>query len=242
MKLKVIDTGSDGNCFLLKPNNGHAMLIECGARSWEVMKKGLNYKFDNICACLISHEHKDHCVHAERLTNYGIELFSTFETLQFIRVSNQTAIKPGRQFEICNFKIVSFEIIHDAFNPVGFLINHPECGTICFATDTRDLSYDFPNVDHWIIEANYSEPKMRDNIEHEILNGFLANRIYNNHMSIETTCKVLKKNASIRTKTVTLIHMSEDNGDEKEFEKMVMSAIGIKPVVAKKGTIVELFK
>lgn len=56
MKLKVLGSGSNANCYLLQSNSGETLIIECGVHLKEI-KKALNFNMRNVVGCLISHEH-----------------------------------------------------------------------------------------------------------------------------------------------------------------------------------------
>jgi len=73
MKLKILGTGSSGNCYVLKPENGKSLMIECGL-TFANIKKGLDFDL-NIEACLLTHEHKsDHAKCPQEIINAGISL------------------------------------------------------------------------------------------------------------------------------------------------------------------------
>ena len=55
MKLKVLASGSSGNCYLISSSR-ESILIECGIR-FKAIKNKLNFDLSNIAGCLISHEH-----------------------------------------------------------------------------------------------------------------------------------------------------------------------------------------
>lgn len=56
MKVKVLRSGSSGNCFILQANDGETLIIECGVDFKEV-KKELNFDIKGVVGCLITHEH-----------------------------------------------------------------------------------------------------------------------------------------------------------------------------------------
>jgi len=53
--IKVIGSGSSGNCYLAN-FNGTQILLECGL-PFKVIQKALNFKLSSIEACLVTHEH-----------------------------------------------------------------------------------------------------------------------------------------------------------------------------------------
>ena len=55
MELKVLGSGSSGNCYILE-NDNEALIIEAGLPFMEV-KKALNFNVMKIKAVLVSHTH-----------------------------------------------------------------------------------------------------------------------------------------------------------------------------------------
>ena len=53
--IKVIGSGSSGNCYLANIN-GTKLLLECGL-AIKVIQKALNFKLSEVYACLLTHEH-----------------------------------------------------------------------------------------------------------------------------------------------------------------------------------------
>lgn len=240
MKLKVIGTGSSGNCYYLKPEIGKGILIECGL-PFRKIKEGIDFDLFNVAGCILSHEHKaDHARCPQELINSGIPVYMSYGTAVATKVNNPTCIIAGDQFEIGDFKIKAFKVVHDAVEPFGFMISHPEMGNMVFATDTKELNYEFEGVNHWLIEANFSETIMLDGLEKDRLSAHLANRVYENHMSVETCIELLQKHSMKNCHSITLIHLSSTNAWGELFEGMVTRAIGIKPNIAKNGLTFEL--
>lgn len=55
MRLTVINSGSDGNTYLLESNN-EILILDCGMSMKEV-KKALNFDLSKIVGCFITHAH-----------------------------------------------------------------------------------------------------------------------------------------------------------------------------------------
>jgi phosphoribosyl 1,2-cyclic phosphodiesterase len=239
MKLHIIGSGSSGNCYYLKPENGKGLLIECGL-PFKKIKEGINYDLFNVAGCLTTHEHKDHAKCPQELINSGIPVYMSFGTGAALKLNNPTCIIAGDLYEIGEFRVKAFEVEHDAKQPLGFLIYHPEMGSMVFATDTKTIKYQFEDVNHWLIEANFSETIMLDGLTKEGINAHLANRVYDNHMSIETCIEVLENNDLSNCRSITLIHLSSTNAWGELFQDLVSRSIGIKPKIAKKGLTISL--
>jgi len=238
MELKILGSGSKGNSYLLKPKEGKSLLIECGL-TWKKTKKELDYDL-NIAGCIATHEHFDHIKCYNDVMKAGIPFYCSYGTATALKLISNHNLKERDKVNIGDFIVLVFGVDHDAAQPLGFIINHPECGNIVFATDTKSLNHKFGNINHWIIEANYSETIMMEELEEEQLSGHLANRIYDNHMSLETCINVLKENELFQTRTITLIHLSSKNAWGDMFIDMVSRMVGIKPYIAEKGLIVNL--
>ena len=58
MKLKVLGSGSSGNCYILE-NDTEALIIEVGVPFKDV-KVALNFDIKKIKAVIVTHEHGDH--------------------------------------------------------------------------------------------------------------------------------------------------------------------------------------
>ena len=238
MKLKVINSGSNGNCYVLKPKKGPSLMLECGVTIKQI-KQSLNYDLD-IAACILTHEHGDHARSAKDIIQAGIPLICSNGTAEALELDRATTINFNQPFFAGSFIIMPFHVYHDAKEPYGFLINHPEMGDMVFATDTSSLPVKFEKVNHWLIEANYSVQYMIDNLASDKLNSYLADRIVKNHMSLETCIETMQVNNGSNAKSITLIHLSSNNANAEHFTTRVMREIGIKPNVAVAGLDIEL--
>ncbi|AYE35284.1 MBL fold metallo-hydrolase [Clostridium septicum] len=229
--IKILATGSKGNCYLIQAGD-EKLLLECGI-TWNEILKGLDFNIKGILGCLISHEHKDHSKSYKKIIKNGIDVYTSKGTLAGIgntpKGRRDKIIKASEKFKIGNFNILPFEIEHDAFEPLGFIIGHPKLGKILFATDTYYLKYKFKNIDHILIECNYSEKILHDLEPHRA-------RVLKSHMSLETLVTALKTWDLSRTKDIILIHISDKNGDSEEFKKEIESITGIKTIIAAPGT------
>lgn len=239
MRLKVIRSGSHGNAYLLY-NEQEALLIECGVKFKEI-KRALNFDLSKLVGCILTHEHGDHAKGVKEVLNAGIEIYSSGGTLDAIGGNhhNMTAIPNNFPFKLGEFKILSFDVRHDAEDPCGFLINHPECGTVLFLTDTFYCPYTFKGLNNIIIEANYSKEIMREKLSDR---AFLRDRILQSHMSIETCIDLLKANDLSQVNNILLIHLSDSNSNEKEFKQAIRNITAANVDVAYDGMDIEFNK
>ena len=238
MKLKVIGSGSKGNAYLLY-NEQEALLIECGVNIKEI-KKALDFNLSKVAGCLVSHEHGDHAKSIKEVMAAGIDVYATEGTHTACNTLINHRSKVLRSMiTVGGFKISAFDIRHDAAEPCGFLINHPECGNTLFLTDTFYCPYTFKNLHNIIVECNFSEKIIRERLAEM---EFLKNRIFQSHMSLETCKEFLKANDLSQTNNIVLIHLSDGNSDEAYFKSEITQLTGKTVTVADKGLEINLDK
>lgn len=232
--IKVIATGSTGNSYIIQAGE-EILLLELGI-NFKNIKKELGFDLSKVVGALVTHEHKDHCkcinevisagvdVYMSKGTAAGIEFKAPVETVNY-RVHQ---LKHAESYHIGNFLVVPFNTQHDVNEPLGFLIYHKDIGKILFATDTYYLKNTFRDIDHILIECNYSEDVLPQ------LPPWRA-RTIKSHMSLETLKDTLKFWNLKKTKDITLIHISSDNGNPDRFQKEIEKLTGIKTYAAVPG-------
>ena len=249
MKLKVLGSGSSGNCYLLQDKK-EILMLECGL-SYKTILRGLNFNLSSIVGCLVSHEHKDHSKAMENLLSNTIRVYSSFGTFDnvFSGTNRKTnalwysyfmEIKSKTQFTLDAFTILPFETEHDAAEPLGFLIQHKDMGKLLFITDSYYCKYKFPGLNHIMIECNYSENILDENVENGLIRPVLANRLLKSHFSLENVKEFLKANDLSKVRDITLIHLSSTNSDSDLFKKEIERLTGLPVYIAEKNLEIEL--
>lgn len=231
MSIKVLASGSSGNCYLLETET-ETLTIECGIRYRDILK-GLNFDLNKVVGCLISHEHGDHSKAINEIMNAGIDVYMSAGTKEGINFKSPAThriniVEHGKRYKIGEFDIVPFMVEHDTKEPLGFLIQHRELGKILFATDTYYLRNTFRDIDHILIECNYSEDILDE------IPPYRA-RVLKSHMSLETLKETLMAWDLRRAKDITLIHISEGNGEPQRFREEIEKMTGIETYVAVPG-------
>lgn len=243
MKLKVIGTGSKGNAYLLETEQ-EALLIECGVKFSEI-KKAIGFNLKKIVGCIISHEHQDHCKAVNDVLEAGIGVYTSKGTALNMNLKSFMVpmwIQHSESFRLGNFRILPFDVKHDAAEPMGFMIEHPECGKVLFLTDTYYCKYTFPGLNNIIIEANYSKQIIDSKYGAESGKMFLRDRILKSHFSLENCIKMLKANDLREVNNIVLIHLSDTNSDEIGFQKEVQRITGTSVTVANNGLVMDFNK
>ena len=132
---------------------------------------------------------------------------------------------------------MAFGVKHDAKDPVGYLIYHPECGNVLFLTDTFYCPYNFNDVglNNIIIEANFSRKIIDRKVKDGASPEFLRNRILKSHLSLEYCKELLEANDLSAVNNIVLIHLSDSNSDEEMFQREVTELTGKNVSVASNG-------
>lgn len=232
--IKVLASGSKGNCYILEAEE-ETLLLECGIQ-WRQILKGLNFNIKNVVGCLVTHSHKDHSLSAKKAVENGIDIYTSKQTHEEIGTNlsyRARYLTIENTVQIGSFKILPLKANHTNTDEtecttLAFLINHPNLGKILFATDTYYLKYRFKDIDHILIECNYSEDILQD------LKAYQA-RLFKSHMSLETLKDFLKSSDLAKTKDITLIHISENNGDSEKFKEEIERLTGIPTYIATPG-------
>lgn len=226
MELKIISSSSAGNSYILE-NENEALLIEAGVR-FETIKKELNFNLNKVVACIITHEDGDHCKAVKDVMSAGITVYASAGTHKAMGTSSnhRAAVTDGSLKIAGGFQFKSFDVKHDAAEPVGYLIKHAETGNVLFLTDTYFCEYSFSGLNNIIIEANYCQDILDENVKAGVLHEKLRNRIIISHMSIDTCIDLLKANDLSQVNNIVLIHLSDKNSNAVQFKQRVQEATG----------------
>ena len=104
-------------------------------------------------------------------------------------------------------------------------------GKLLFVTDTMMLEYTFFGLNHILLEANYADSILNENIDNGTTQPFLRERLMKSHMELETTKEILQSNDLSGVRNIVLIHLSGGNSNAKMFTEEVIKVTG-KPVYA----------
>ena len=226
IKITPYASGSQGNCYRITDGRT-PLLLECGI-SYKDIQKGCGFRLSEIKACLISHEHQDHCKAVKDLMKAGIDCYMSQGTTEALEISGHRAniIKAKQQFRIGTWTILPFETQHDAADPLGFLLANQDGEKLLYATDTYFIRYRFQGLTHIMIEANYSLDILKRNVEAGAVPKELKTRILKSHFSLENVKKFLLANDLSKVEAIFLLHLSDNNSDCERFKREVMELTG----------------
>lgn len=237
MVLKVLGSGSAGNCYLLE-NETECLAIEAGVNFLEV-KKAVKFQVNKIVGCIFTHQHADHSKYIKAYMESAIPVYTSDETqsdMEIITGEYTRALQPHSAVRIGGFTVQSFEVVHDV-PCVGFYIKHKDFGKLLYITDTEYVPQNFKglNINHILVEANYSKDLISVNYHNS-----LANRIKLSHMEIDTTVEFLRANQTVSLYNVVLLHLSDNTSSESQFIAKAKSVVKCHVYIATKGLEVGL--
>jgi len=241
MELKVIATGSSGNCYILTAGQDR-LIIECGIR-WKDIQIALGFKTTGVAGCIVTHEHNDHAKAVKDVLKAGIDCYMTAGTAEAKDATGHRLhrIKPTQTFNVGNFTVYPFSTEHDAADPVGYLISYKPTGEkVLYATDTYYLRYAFKGINYFLIECNYCRSIANTRFTNGEMEKALYDRLMTSHFSLDRVKDFLKACDLSTARHIVLIHMSEDNSDERRMVREINRQTGLPTTAAIGGLRIEL--
>ena len=234
LEVKVIASGSTGNCTLLTSSMGENILLDAG-----IPFKNINAvaEYQPIDYAFITHEHGDHANKAtiKTLLERGTEVYMTKGTryaLKFENRHNLHALKYKfnmKPLKIGSIKVKLLEVMHDAAEPTAFWIGDDD-DKILYVTDAFTIPFDNTAFTKMVIETNFSE----DVLKESEIDTFQKKRIFDNHISVErvaTHLDLKKRCGELEDlKEVHLIHISKRHGNATGFKSMLANVLRQVPI------------
>ena len=236
MKLSVLASSSRANGYLLH-NESEALVIEAGVSLLQ-LKKALNFRLGVIKGCIVTHRHRDHSRYVRQYADAGIKVLAPPDVFE-ARHHRYRPIFPGKGYKFGGFRLFPFEVHHDV--PCNnYLVDHYATGRILFLIDTYLCEYKFSNLNHIIIEANYADDILEDNILKGLEHPSKRDRLLTSHMELETTKAVLMAQDLSNVQNIILTHLSDQNSDEARFVDEIKAITGKPVYAAKAGLSIDL--
>ncbi|MEK3645860.1 MBL fold metallo-hydrolase [Aeribacillus sp. FSL M8-0235] len=231
IEINTLATGSKGNAYHV--TDGHtSLLLEAGIPFKDIRRK-LNFQTSNIAACLISHEHKDHCKGLNDVLKAGIDCYMSAGTAEAIGIKHHRikTVQAKKQFKLGTWTILPFDVQHDVSEPYGFLLMNKQGEKLLFATDTYYIRYKFPGLTHIMVECNYSIKILNENIAAGRVPRVMKKRLLRSHFSLENVKDFLRSNDLKKVQEIWLLHLSDNNSDEEFFKREIQELAGKMVVV-----------
>jgi len=226
--IKVIASGSSGNAYLI--GDGKTRLLLDAGISFKRIQVGSGFQTSSIDACLVTHRHGDHAMAIPKLLQRGIPVYSNADVAGLHKgVQSVAALK---EFTVDTLRILPFEAEHDA-ECYGYQVTSTVTGEkLVYITDSAYVKYTFSGLTHIMIEANYAQEIIIDNARKERIPLYLAERVIETHMSIETLLELLRANDMSKVRQIYLLHLSDMSSDAERFKKLVRQETGAEVYIA----------
>ena len=234
IEIRALASSSAGNAYLVTDGR-FPLLLDCGL-SYRELQRATGYKLTGLAGCLVGHEHADHSKAAPDLMRAGINCYMSAGTAEALGLNGHRVrvVKALEQFTLGAWTVLPFEAIHDAREPLGFLVAG-EGEKILYLTDTAYCRYRFRGLTRIMIECNYSREILDRNIEAGKLHPGMRRRLLRSHMSLDRVMDFLAANDLAAVREIILVHLSDGNSDAEEFKRQVQAATGRMVRVAEKG-------
>ena len=228
MKLYVIGSSSKGNGYAIECDN-EILLIEAGCPLKAVRQQ---VDLSKVVGVLISHKHGDHA-------KYKDEYLQRFQVAAPREVGG-IPIFEGKTQSFGGFRYTPFVVPHENNDNTpcpnaGYLIHHDKMGNLLFVTDTYVIPYRISGVNHFMIEANYSDELLNKAVESGLTPRNQADRIRLSHFSLENAIRCIEQSGLDDAVSATFIHLSMRHSNKNKFKEEAMRRLGITINIAEKG-------
>lgn len=224
--IKVLATGSTGNCYRISDGSTQ-LLLECGINFKEI-QKGLNFETSKLAGVLVTHEHKDHCKGIKTVLERGLNVYMSKGTKEALKISHHRikTLEVKKQFKIGTWTILPFDVQHDVSEPLGFLLQSENGAKLLFATDTYYIKYKFTGLTHLMVECNYDQQTLDDNVLNGYVHPAMRKRVMKSHFGLENLLEFFKANDLSKVQEIWLIHLSDGNSNMERIFKAVARETG----------------
>ena len=204
-------SGSTGNCYLIRTDDT-ALLVDCGISGKRILAGLDSFGLDarDLSAILITHEHSDHIMSIRMMARKAenAEIYATPGTIAGIgdKVPDGriTDIEPGEIFDVGDIEVMSFDVSHDAREPVGYTFTS-EGRKLSILTDTGTVTEEiYRSVrasNALVLEANHEVNILRAGpYPYELQQRILSDHGHLSNVAAgELICRLLDDRESIGT-------------------------------------------
>lgn len=220
MKIKVLASGSKGNCTYIETGESK-ILIDVGI-TYKKVKSLLeeeNIIVSDINGILITHTHKDHIVGLSSLIKKNdVKVYIKdchYDVIKNIIPQENIFIVEDYLLAIGELNIEYLKMSHDE-GCFAFIIGDND-KQIFYVTDTGYINKKYldkiKNMDMYLIEANHNEVMLMEGPYPNILKRRVISD--SGHMSNKYAAKILTDVVGPRTVNIILMHISENNNTEE---------------------------
>ena len=227
MEIKVIASGSSGNAYTIS-DGATTLLLDAGIPLREI-QVGTGFHVRQLAGAFVTHEHKDHSKAMKDLARLGVDVYASKGTIEACGLSGHRfrPVSAHLQLDVGTFRILPFDVEHDAAEPLGFLFTSLATGEkLLYFTDTYFLRYRFQGLTHIMAECNYTEEGVRESVAEGRIPIDLVPRLVRSHMSLENLLDMLKANDMSKVRQIYLLHLSDNNSEAQRMKEAVQRQTG----------------
>jgi phosphoribosyl 1,2-cyclic phosphodiesterase len=231
VRFAILGSGSGGNATLASAN-GLTILIDAGLSARQLTTRIEMMAVERIDAILLTHEHGDHVRGLKTfLKSRDIPIYATSATAHVLRENGIQAkwktFEAGQGFAIDDLRVESFSILHDAVDPVGYVIRSQtkNLGIISDAGHvTQSVIEQLKGMHGLFLEANYDEDLLASDTKRPwSIKQRISSR--HGHLSNKQAAELLQSIGHQHLRHVVLGHLSGDCNDSQLATATVKNAL-----------------
>ena len=217
----MLGSGSAGNSALVATDHGK-VLVDGGlsARQIVLRLEECGVTPEQLDGVLLTHEHGDHVCGLQVLCRkFEVPIYCNALTAEAVRCDgaldrhrNWRIFRTGAEFSICDIRVQSFPVPHDAVDPVGFAF-YAGSSSLGFITDlgyvTKMIVERLRQVQTLVIETNHDE-KLLQNDKHRPWAVKQRIQSRHGHLSNNMAARVIEQLLPGKIERVVLGHLSRD--------------------------------
>ena len=212
----VLESGSKGNCTLIKGQNINLLIDAGGTFKYLCDKlKELDLSIKDINYILISHTHSDHTSALQNIIKVASPTIIVselmYKDLGFLKRYDNVMFME-ESFTLDNIEIETIKTSHDTTDSRGFIITEGKSSLVQI-TDTGYLNQKYfrklKNKNLYILESNHNVEMLMHGRYPKWLKARVASD--EGHLSNDASSFYLTKIIGSKTKMVILAHLSEEN-------------------------------
>ena len=234
--LRVVGTGSSGNCYVLK-NDNDILILDAGIPLPQIYE-AIHFKIADVNSCFVSHFHGDHSSSVKNLLKLYVPVIMSEITANLLDLSivKYPSLITTENTTIGGWTIKTFSVEHDAPGTVGCLMVHRNSpNVICYITDAGFVRTSPQGVQTLIIECNYID----DLIDWTALTEQQI-RLKQSHMSLARLMSYMQKIDQSKLENIILVHLSDSHSNEKRIVEELATVTKAKIYAATAGLEIEL--
>ncbi len=231
VQFSVLGSGSVGNATVVRAGES-CVMVDAGLSARQLKDRAKRMGVETIDAILLTHEHSDHVKGLSIfLKSQAVPVYTTSQTAYVLRQSGITAewrtFEAGQSFSLLGMEVRSFPILHDAVDPVGYVLEHGETrlGILSDAGHvTHAITAALQGVQTLFVEANYDEALLAADTKRPwSIKQRISSR--HGHLSNKQVAALLEIIAHPRLQRVVLGHLSADCNSEPIAEAVIAEAL-----------------